>query len=129
MTLPNRAAIVVPDEGAPEQLSVLGIVFGNGAFTGGGMNLTPGATPFDGWLDLLVMGAQSVCRRISNLSRIYSAGHIGRREFSLRRCRQATVTSVEPIDVEADGEYLGSTPCTVTLAPAIFPVIVPSGVA
>lgn len=128
LTLPNRSVVLVPDGGPPELISVLGLVFGNGAYTGGGMHLTPGATPFDGCLDLLVMGAQSVCRRLSNLSRIYSARHIGRREFSLRRCRTATVTSPEPIDVEADGEYLGSTPCSVAIVSSAFPVIVPSGV-
>jgi diacylglycerol kinase family enzyme len=35
--------------------SIVGIVFANGQYTGGGMNLVPSAKPFDGRLDIMIM--------------------------------------------------------------------------
>lgn len=125
ITIPNATVTITCDGTAPAPTKILGVVIGNGAFTGGGMNLTPGATPFDGWLDLLVMRAQSVPQRLANLSRIYSGAHIGRHEFTLTKCQRMTIEAPEPVEVEADGEFLGTTPCRVSVRPGALPFIIP----
>jgi YegS/Rv2252/BmrU family lipid kinase len=125
LTIPNAAVSIVRDGKPMLPVSILGLVIGNGAFTGGGMNLTPGASPFDGHLDLLVMRAQTVPQRIANLGRIYSASHVGRPEFSLTRCDRLSVEALKPVEVEADGEFLGTTPCRISLCASALPFIVP----
>ena len=126
LTIRNRPLDITCDHDPIGTNLSIGLVIGNGPFTGGGMHLTPGASPFDGMLDLLIMAAQTVPQRIANLRRIYSASHVGRREFSIRRFAHAEVRSSEPIEVEADGEFLGTTPCRISLVPGIFPLIVPA---
>jgi diacylglycerol kinase family enzyme len=52
---PNQVVRLSLDHGQAEVVNVTGLFVGNGQFTGGGMNLAPGALPWDGRLDLLIM--------------------------------------------------------------------------
>lgn len=113
---PNRYLTVATDamrfEGA-----FTGITISNGAFTGGGMNLTPGAALDDGELDVLVMHAMSGLERLWNFPKIYSGGHLRSAHFSLIRTGTISIASDEVVPVAADGELLGVAPLTVRIAP------------
>ena len=122
---PNQDLTIAVDGHAIESHRVLGVVIGNGQFTGGGMNLTPGANPFDGTLDLLVMKEQSLPVRLANLRRIYSARHVHTPHFSLRPVRSLTIAAEDSVEIEADGEYLGVTPCSIEAVPAAVRVCIP----
>lgn len=126
-THPNQRIQISTDTMSGRSLSILGLVIGNGEFTGGGMNLTPGATPWDGSLDLLIMHSQGIAERISNLTRIYSARHVGRQSFELHRVRHLDVTSSDTVTVEADGEPMGSAPVTIDVMPRALRVIASGG--
>lgn len=125
ITHPDQRVQIHSDAGVARDELVMGIVVGNGAFTGGGMHLTPGASPFDGRLSLLVMWAQSLVRRWCNLSRIYSARHIQHPEFSLSEFTSLSLTSADHVPLEADGEFLGILPCSISVLPSAITVIVP----
>lgn len=101
---------------------LIGVVVANGAYMGGGMNLAPRARLDDGLLDVLLIHKQPISRRLWNFSRIYSGRHIRSRDFSYDQARQITISSSEPVLLEADGELLGSLPCTVDLLPAALHV-------
>jgi len=113
---PNRHLTVVTDAmsfgGA-----YTGITISNGEFTGGGMNLTPGAAMDDGALDVLVMHAMGVFERLWNFPKIYSANHLRSAHFSLMRTGTISVASDEVVPVAADGELLGFAPCSVRVVP------------
>jgi YegS/Rv2252/BmrU family lipid kinase len=99
-----------------------GIVIGNGEFTGGGMNLVPGARVDDRVLDVLLMEDLSLAQRLRGFAKIYSGKHIDLPSFSCFSTKSMTITSIENVLVEADGELLGTTPCRVEILPSVLPV-------
>jgi diacylglycerol kinase (ATP) len=101
---------------------VTGIVVANGAFTGGGMNLAPTARLDDGMLNVLVMHDLSIWQRLQSFPRIYTGSHLRMSLFSYREMKSLTVTSGETVQVEADGELLGETPCLIETIPSVLRV-------
>lgn len=103
---------------------MLGIAVGNGAYTAGGMRLTPHAQLDDGALDILLIHAQSEWRRLLNLSRIYAGTHVRSKEFTYLQVKQLELSSSETIPVAVDGELVGSTPCTIEVLPHALSIVV-----
>jgi len=101
-----------------------GIVVANGAYTGGGMNLTPGAKTDDGFFNILLIKDLSIKDRLIAFSKIYSGKHIKNGKFSYFTAKTLNVSSKEPVLVEADGELLGNLPCSVQIVPKAIPVLV-----
>lgn len=114
----NQCMSVSIDGDLPVEDSLTGIVVANGAFTGAGMNLTPQAHLDDGLLDVLLMHNLSRSRRFRSFPKIYRGTHLTQSWFSYHQARSVTITSAEPVLVEADGELLGTTPCTLEVVPA-----------
>lgn len=102
---------------------ILGIAVGNGSHTAGGMKLTPNARLDDGALDILLIHAQTKWRRLLNLSRIYTGGHIHLKEFTYMQVKHLELSSNETIPVAVDGEWVGSTPCTIDVLPHALSII------
>lgn len=104
--------------GNPEiSASLHGLVVGNGSFMGGGMMLTPGAETDDGALDLLSIREQSVLRRIINFSKVRSGRHVESAGFGYQRCTSLLIISPDDALIAADGELIGTTPCSVGIIP------------
>ncbi|MFH0992585.1 MAG: YegS/Rv2252/BmrU family lipid kinase [bacterium] len=106
--------------------SFTGVVIANGAFTGGGMNLAPYAQPDDGILDIVMMRDLSILQRLSSFPRIYSGSHVACPWFSYRRSTSLHIESPEKVLIEADGELLGTTPCTVEVVPSALQICCPN---
>lgn len=99
-----------------------GIVVANGAYTGGGMNLAPRARVDDSLLDVVVMHDLTISQRLRTFSKIYSGRHIELPYLSYHQVRSLTIDSDQSVSVEADGELLGTTPCTIEILPSILSV-------
>lgn len=85
-------------------------------YSGGGMQLVPHAKPDDNILAVTHAKNMNKWDIVANLYRLYN-GTIGRHpKVELMESTSLTVESEETIYVEADGEFLGSTPVQVTLA-------------
>ena len=95
----------------------IGIVIGNGNYCAGGMRLTPEASPVDGQLDILLMRKMPLINRIRGLLKIYSGSHIDNKNFILFRTTMTMITSMEPVEVETDGEFIGTTPFSIRIHP------------
>ena len=76
----------------------------------------------DGFLDVLLMLDLSVMQRLSSFPRIYSGRHMELPCFRLFQARKIRIESEELMQVEADGESLGVTPCAVEIVPSILRV-------
>jgi len=112
---PNIDVRLSIDGGEESSVSVLGIAIGNGDVTAGGMSLTPGAEPDDGALNLLTIGALSRFSRLRSFPKIYAGTHVGARGFSYRAIQTCMVSGSRPLPVSADGEVIGTLPCTITI--------------
>lgn len=121
-TYKNQSLTVTLDDQSIYVCPMTGVVVANGAFTGGGMNLAPGASMVDGLLDVLIMVDLSVPQRLLSFPRVYSGNHATLPGFRISKAKKIRIESREFVDVEADGESLGAAPCTVEIVPAILPV-------
>jgi diacylglycerol kinase (ATP) len=110
------------DDAEPVRDRFLGIMVGNGAKCGGGMCLTPNAMPDDGMLDVVLVREMGVLRRLWVFPKIYKGQHTGVAGISSHRCRRITVTGSDTAALEADGELLGRSPCTIEVLPAALRV-------
>jgi len=115
---PNREMTVEIDGVQRITRSLLGGSVGNGDRTAGGMHLTPAAKPDDGTLDLLLMHEASIVQRLRSFPRIYSGQHVESEGFSYYAAKSISLFSNADVPVSADGELVGSLPCTIEVLPA-----------
>lgn len=119
---PNQFITYKVDGASNISATLTGIAIANGAFTAGGMNLAPKACVDDGWLNLLLMQEMSFGERLRSFPKIYSGRHIRLNKFKYQKMRSISIDSPEKVLVEADGELLGTTPCTIEIVPALLNV-------
>lgn len=101
---------------------MLGVVTGNGNYCAGGMQLTPGALPADGGLDVLSIRDMNLYHRLRTFSQVYAGNHIRSGYYSLQRAQTISIASDRPVWVETDGELTGKTPCTISVLPGAIRV-------
>jgi YegS/Rv2252/BmrU family lipid kinase len=119
---PNQSMTVEIDGMAGITERFIGVVIGNGNYMAGGMNLIPHAQVDDGLFDILLMHEQSIPQRLWNFPKIYSGRHLASPRFTLHRGKKVTLSSSEKVTFEADGEFLGSLPCSIEILPSALQV-------
>jgi diacylglycerol kinase (ATP) len=119
---PNQTIRVTVDCNHPITQSFVGICVGNGARTAGGIRLTPLAQLDDGLMDVLYLHGQPFSRRLLLFPRVPSGRHIHSGHCSYFKARHITFSSDEHVPVAADGEMLGSLPCTIDIIPGALRV-------
>lgn len=124
-TQPDQRADISFDGMRPSEHVLFGVTIANGAFTGGGMNIAPGASVRDGQLDCLLMLQSHPFRRVVGLSQVYSGRHIRSNRFPLRPIRTVSISSPHSFAVAADGEFLGTTPLSCTVVPSALMFFIP----
>jgi len=110
----------------PIKDSFLGVVAANGAYAGGGMKFAPRARVDDGLLDVVLIHKQWIPARLWNFPKIYVGKHVDLSWVSYFQARRILVSSDERVPAEADGELLGSTPCTIEVLPRVLRLKSPS---
>lgn len=105
---------VVCDE-ATHQGRITNLVVANGQFFGGGMHVAPDASPVDGAFDVLIQ-VGSKADYVAAITKVFKGTHIPSPAIVEYRAKQVQVTTRSPLRVEADGELLGHTPATFSLA-------------
>ncbi len=90
----------------------INVVVANGQFFGGGMNIAPRASMVDGLLDVQVFSGRKR-QAFTVMPRILTGSHLTHK--AVRRYVGGTVTIVcdADVDVEADGELVGTGPVTI----------------
>lgn len=117
----DRFQMIINDKVITE--NIIGVIIGNGAYTGGGMMLTPYASLNDGILDVLMIKDMSILNRLFSFSRIYSAKHLGLRAFELFKTRTIEFIYKNGLAVEADGELINGKCTSVEIIPSVLKVI------
>jgi YegS/Rv2252/BmrU family lipid kinase len=124
-TSPTGTTLTVDGVGLDRPL--LQAVIGNTRLYGGVMRLTSAARMDDGLLDVCVLSGRGALHRGTLLSRAVRGG-LHRRTgggIDYARARRVEVRSDSPLSVQADGEYIGETPVTVTVVPRALTVLLP----
>jgi len=101
--------------------NLLGIVISNGKYTGGGMQLTPQASLFDGFFDILFIPAMSRVKRLTAFPRIYSAKHLTSTGFEYFKAKKIRLLNNSGL-TEADGELMKDKCREIEIIPACLRV-------
>ncbi len=101
------------------------VAFANAPSYGHGMRIAPRARLDDGKLDVCFVRSTSKLRLLRLFPRVYSGAHLALPEVEYAQCSALTLESDRPLDIFADGEFIGYTPAEVRVCPHALRVIVP----
>lgn len=111
------AARVEVDGAVAHDGRAVNVVAANGRYFGGGMHISPRSQPDDAALDLLVFTGRKT-DSFTMLPRVYRGRHLPHRRVVELRGSRLRVETDRRLDVEADGEVLGTGPVTIEVLPA-----------
>ena len=103
------------ESGPPARLTT--VVVANGPYYAGGMKIAPSASPTDGALDLVVIGALGRLELLRWLPTVYRGTHLANSRIGLRHVRRARVEGATPLPTHVDGEPAADTPVTFLVCP------------
>lgn len=112
---PGAMRIEMDDTVAYEGRAV-NVVAANCRFFGGGMQISPRSDPGDGLVEVLVFTGRKT-DSFTLLPRIYRGRHLPNASIVELRGSRLRLHSDQPVEIEADGEVLGTTPATVEVLP------------
>jgi diacylglycerol kinase (ATP) len=123
-------ARIVADGAAVWQGPLTAAIVANARYVGGGMKVAPDADPADGRLDLVVLGPLGRLEMLRWLPTIYTGRHLAHPRVAARRASVVVLEAPAPLPTHVDGECAGTTPITLTVAPAALRLRLPrAGVA
>ena len=102
------------------------VVVANGRFFGGGMEICPEAEPDDGLLDVLTIGDVTKRDLATTMPKIYRGTHLPHPKAELLRGAVVTISSVDTLPIELDGEQPGTTPVRIDVLPRALRLRVPA---
>lgn len=105
------------------ELTVLSIAAGNGKFNGGGLKQLPSAVYHDGKLDMTVITNMPKWKMVVSLPKLQSGAHVHMREVQTFTASTITIQSEPPVFIDADGEYIGTTPLELAILPQQIQVL------
>lgn len=99
----------------------------NGRYSGGGMQLAPGAEPDDGRLDVCLVGDVSRWEVVRLLPKVFSGGHVGHAKVTILHASTIRIDGPPEVLAQADGELIGGLPLDIAIVPEALRVLVPVG--
>lgn len=103
-------------DGVTRRERVLTVCIANNTWFGGGLGIAPDASWTDGMADVVTIGDVSIPAYVAHLPGLRAARRLQDDRISYGRASTVSVTHVdEPLPLEIDGEYLGTTPIHVCM--------------
>jgi YegS/Rv2252/BmrU family lipid kinase len=122
-TYKNRK-IHITLNGRSEDLKVCTIVMSNGKYGGGSMLIAPQADPSDGFFDVIIIGDVSKPDLLWSLPRIYKGTHLTHPKVTSKRTKELTISSDQPMAIQADGDLVGEAPASFRVLPSALNILV-----
>jgi diacylglycerol kinase (ATP) len=102
------------------------VVFGLGCYFGGGLMITPGASPQAGYFHVVLAHKLTRLELLTLFPRLYTGEHLDHPRIKSAYAGQITINADPPAYVEAEGELEGTTPLEVTLIPQALRIAAPA---
>ncbi|MBU2883653.1 YegS/Rv2252/BmrU family lipid kinase [Psychrosphaera sp. B3R10] len=87
--------------------------FANSRFFGSGLPIAPKANPEDNSVQMVKLAKQDLWTKLALLVKLLFAKHSGSDHVEIKSMSQPLVVETTGLDIEADGEYLGQSPCKI----------------
>lgn len=102
----------------------MSVCFANGKYFGSGLCIAPDAEINDGKIAVTVIGDVSVLDYIRYLPILRHGDKIPHTQVTYTTTDMVTVTTNSPAPIEADGEFIGYSPLTVTVLPNKISILI-----
>ncbi|MCL4369384.1 MAG: diacylglycerol kinase family lipid kinase [Chloroflexi bacterium] len=119
-------ATIVAD-GLVSRERVLMVVASNIRLYGGVLNMAPQAFADDGLLDVWAFRGRGVLEGAIHAASVLLGRHARDRGARFYRCSRLSIAAKGSLPVQLDGDYVGTTPVTLQVAPKALRVLVPPG--
>ncbi len=117
-----KCRIDVVVDGQPYSESAHNLLLANGKFAGGGMHFSPHSDPADGQLDgQMNIGPKR--QAVTLVPKIFRGTHLPDERILQMSGSRFEIEAERPLLVEADGEMIGRTPVTITVAPGALKLV------
>jgi diacylglycerol kinase (ATP) len=97
------------------------VVVNNGRYLGGGRTF-PGATPYDGLLDVAIIGNISKMEALLNFPLFFTGTYFDPQKIKLQKAKSVIVDSPQRLPIQIDGEIVGRTPAVFRIIPSALEV-------
>lgn len=121
----QHATFTATVDGSAMTLRGWSFAVANSGVYGGGMRLAPAASLEDGLLDVVTTSATGRLRFLRALPKIFSGTHVEEPSVSVSTARSVDLAADRPFRVFADGDPVGTLPCTISVRPAAVQVLLP----
>jgi len=105
---------------------LLQMAVANGRFFGNAICVAPNAVLDDGFFQLVIFGDLSIWDYLKNLGKLKKGFKIIHPEVHYYKAKEIVLESKEPCGIEADGEYVGLLPATISITPGVIRFLMPS---
>ncbi len=102
------------------------VVIANSGRYGNGLDMVPTASLDDGYFDVLTIEGVPVLRLARISAQAKTGAHMARPEVTVARATDVTLTADCDLALFADGDRIGSLPCTVHLRPLALRIVAPT---
>lgn len=99
---------------------------GNTSSYGGGMKIVPNAVMDDGFFDVCIIVPVPKLTILRMLVTLFWGGHTRHPAVQIHRTRSLKISTQPPLDLYADGEFVGSLPTEIEILPKKLNVIAPA---
>ncbi len=114
-------------DGSALQVRGWSVAVANSGVYGGGMRLAPDASLHDGQLDVVTSTETGKLTFLKSLPKVFKGTHVDEPTVSVQRAQVVELAADRPFRVFADGDPVGTLPCTVTVRPGAVRVLLPAG--
>ena len=121
---PTRVVHVIDGAATPVDAWMVSIAITSSQ--GGGILVAPGAEADDGLLDVVSYDARTWGGFVASLVATLLRRPIASRAVQHRRARSLRLETPDPVPVYADGERVGTTPCTIRVRPGAVRLLGPA---
>ncbi len=106
---------------------IFSITLGIGRYNGGGMMQVPNALADDGLFDVTVIRHVNRREVLRNAYRLYNGTILRHPKISGHQGKKVVISSKPPVNLEVDGESLGTSPFAFSIIPKAIKVVVGAG--
>jgi len=117
--------VTVEVDGKAMRQRVIMVLVSNAQLYGPAVRLAPQAQLDDGILDVYVFKGDNLFDALRVIISVVSGRHHHDAKVEAYRARSVTIRGVKPLPVHLDGEPIGHTPVSISVAPRALKVIVP----
>lgn len=110
-------------DGSALDLRGWSVAVANSGMYGGGMRLAPEASLHDGELDVVTSSETGRLAFLRSLPKVFKGTHVEEPTVDVRRAKVVELSADRAFRVFADGDPVGTLPCTVTVRPGAVRVL------